>query len=99
MDRYLAGAIAAELADHQRPGLHDPLDQHAAHRRTTGIAEMPEFATLLLHNAPASRTPQRIKGYPAPQANCVNAVATLTYGIHAFNCAVAMKKPAAMVAN
>ena len=74
MDRHLAGTIAAELTDHQRPGLQDPLDQHAAHRRTTGIAEMPELVTLLLHNTSASRTPQRIKNQSAPQANCVNAI-------------------------
>jgi hypothetical protein len=46
MDRYLACAITAKLADDQRPGFRHPLDQYAARRRTTGIPKMTKLSTL-----------------------------------------------------
>jgi hypothetical protein len=52
MNRYLACAITAKLADDQRPGFHHPLDQDAAHRRTTGIPKMTKLSTLSSHDAP-----------------------------------------------
>ena len=55
MDRHLAGAVTAKLADDQRPGLHHPLDQRAAHRRTTGIPKITKLATL----SPPHDTPNR----------------------------------------
>ena len=52
MDRHLASAITAKLAHDQRSGLHHPLDQRGAHRRTTGISKITKLATLSPHEHP-----------------------------------------------
>ena len=55
MDRDLARAITAKLADDQRPGLHHPLDQSAAHRRTASIPKIAKLANLPPHDIPEPR--------------------------------------------
>jgi hypothetical protein len=46
MDRHLARTITAKLTNNQRSGRHHPIDQSAAHRRTTNIPKMTEFSNL-----------------------------------------------------
>ena len=44
------GAERPQLADNQRPGLHPPLDQRAAHRRATSIPKMTRRSNLPPHD-------------------------------------------------
>ena len=75
MDRHLAGAVTAKLADDQRPGLHHPLDQRCAHRRTTGVPKITKLSTLSSHEHPESRKTHGIRELNITQTNCVHAVA------------------------
>ena len=59
MDRNLPRPRAAELANDQRAGLHDPVDQRATYRRTPRITKITQSSSPNRHLGPRKSQNQR----------------------------------------
>ncbi len=78
VDRDLPRTVTAELADHQRSGLHHPLNQPGSGSRATDIAKTTQRAfSNDQHIPPNPHRPEGVKAWSPPQVNCVNAVGTM----------------------